>query len=139
MTDTPTDMNNEPISNVDADTDIGADAATDVNSGADSDIGTDNFTHITEGSDPDAGLSIEEMQAKYPLQRMEPLGPEDKEAERWNREADEIEKWARTVPGGPEGYMANPRKQMGWEQPPAAQSDTANETQIDPRDADIAG
>ncbi len=35
-----------------------------------------------------------EIADSEPLPRLEPMWPGDKEAERWNREADEIEKWA---------------------------------------------
>ncbi|MBN2003177.1 MAG: hypothetical protein JXA21_07445 [Anaerolineae bacterium] len=48
---------------------------------------------------------------KEPLPRMEPYGPEDKEAAFWNNEADHIEAWAAEV-GDPEAYMQDVLQRM---------------------------
>lgn len=85
---------------------------------------SDNTSTVSDvssdiGDDPGADIgqpfTIEEMQANDPLPRLEPLGPNDKEADLWNKEADEIEAWAREVEGGPDGYSSNLRQEMGWD------------------------
>ena len=52
-------------------------------------------------NDIDDGL--EEVSGIEPLPRMEPMGPGDREAARWNTEADAIEAWAAKV-GEPGAY-----------------------------------
>ena len=85
----------------------------------DPDDGSDDSSQDNIQTQDAAYLSPEEVARKQredPIPRMEPIGPDDKEAERWNREADEIEKWARDVPGGPEYHREQLRKEMGWQE-----------------------
>ncbi len=133
MSDRPLD-GNQSITATSSDSDIGADVDSDVGNEIASDIGSPT--------------TIEAMQAADPLPRMEPFGPGDKEAAFWNTEADAIEEWAQTVPGGPKAYIDDLRQQMGWDgdadqsggdQLGDSHPDSSSDVPVDTQDDDIGG
>ena len=62
---------------------------------------------------PNIGDDIGDRQESEmePLPRLEPMGPGDREAARWNTEADAIEAWAAKV-GNPEAYVQDVEARM---------------------------
>jgi len=70
--------------------------------------------HPDDTTRSDVGDDLGELDEETmfePLLRMEPMGPGDKEAERWNTEADAIEDWAEEV-SDPKAYRQDVLRRM---------------------------
>lgn len=68
-----------------------------------------------DDSNDNKGTNDTNDQQKQDLTRLTPLGPNDKEAKRWNEEADAIEEYNRMMPGTAKEHLADFRQTMGWE------------------------